>query len=808
MIKLKDLNLKTTMDIIKILNHYKSVAESLNDSATALTLGYTIERMERKEYLLPFIGQFSAGKSKLINRLIGKDLLPTKRVETTAFLTYIGYAEKEYAALEYSDGTRREINADEIKKLDHRKAIEEKAISALRYYAPIDLLKSGLVIVDTPGVNTLISEHVKITEELLHSTQFMVYVFGSSPTESDIKMIRRVEELGIDVIYVRTHVDEIHSDEEDPLTTVRNEIEGLQRILDKEILYYALCNEESSSEYGRWTRQYENFKNYLTSNVASSVEEVYTFATLQKLAILKDSFDKSLREKLEVLEKNAGKTIEEITQIVNELSRKKQALSDKFQRERDALQKDSKNRKQRIADEISIQKNRILKDFKESFDEIPDSKDLLQYAKNRYASSLDTSITSLTDCASQRIEAWIEELQSKTKEEIKDIQIELHNLDLPFDTAFDDVSFASFESRQEAELCDVAEKYQVLKELDEKDNSELTELGMEKKKISQMLQQYEEVIAKGNEQVREAIKAYQPQMIEQGGHLGKLLKRVGQVGDIAMLLIPAAGWEKAGAMLAAKSAQLAGKTNALARIGAEALKNASTAAKALAKTDTVLDASKLLQYLKDGNGKAPLQQIHEKKIKSGILDYLSLAYWFEKAGDMIDPVTTVEDANYKEEYGRLVRQMQEEVNLQVRQQVEMIRRKRHLSDAEELKRIEMEERAKQETEMQKELETARKRIDAKIAENKRRQIIDGTVAQFKQKLEEYTKLLVSRCGDEIEASTSLIIEKACSFVSEKLSDIECQLNEMSEKKSNSNFSLAQEKEVITQQLEKLNLPNE
>lgn len=796
------------MDIINILKHYKSVAESLNDSANALIIEETINRMERKEFLLPFIGQFSAGKSKLINRIIGKDLLPTKRVETTAFLTFIGYADKEYAVLEYVDGSSRDFEPDEIKCLDHRKASEEKAISALKYYAPIDLLKSGLVIVDTPGVNTLINEHIKITEELLRSTQFMVYVFGSSPSETDIKMITRVENVGIDVLYVRTHVDEIHSDEEDPLTAVKNEVDGLQRILGKEILYYALCNEECCSEYNRWIKQFENFKNYISTCIASTVEEVYTYATLQRLAVMKDSFEKVLNAKLEMLENNAGKTTAEISQTINELTRKKQLLSDKHQREKEELCRNAERRKQRIADEISIQKNSILEDFKESLGKKCDSGALLQYATNFYTARLDSSITNLTNSASERIEEWIEELLSKTKGEINDIQIELQKLDLPFDASFNEDFMNSFELKQDAELCDIAEKYQMLRELDAKDETELSELKIKKEEISQILQQYEDVIAQGNEKVREAINSYQPQMLEQGGRLGTLLKRVGQVGDIAMLLIPAAGWEKAGSMLAAKAAQLAGKTSKMARIGAETLKNLSSVAKTMSKTDTVLDASKLIKYLKDGNGKSPLQELSEKRVKSGILDYLSLSFWFEKAGDMIDPVTYVEDPKYKEEYNRLVRQMQEEVNLQVRQQVEMIKRQRHLIDAEQIKRLEMEERAKIEAETQKELEDEQKRIDSKIAEDKRMNIINNTVSQFKQKLEDYSKLLISRCGEEIDSTTSLIAENAKSFVSAQFDDIEHQLSEMREKMSNSTFSLAQEKECINLQLEKLNLPNE
>lgn len=52
-----------------------------------------IQRMmylqEHEEYMVSFMGQFSAGKSYLINNLIGKPVLPVHRSETTACQSYV-----------------------------------------------------------------------------------------------------------------------------------------------------------------------------------------------------------------------------------------------------------------------------------------------------------------------------------------------------------------------------------------------------------------------------------------------------------------------------------------------------------------------------------------------------------------------------------------------------------------------------------------------------------------------------------------------------------------------------------------------
>ena len=55
--------------------------------------------LEKGECILAVMGQFSAGKSYLINNIIGKTILPVHITETTAAITLIRYGVKEYALL-------------------------------------------------------------------------------------------------------------------------------------------------------------------------------------------------------------------------------------------------------------------------------------------------------------------------------------------------------------------------------------------------------------------------------------------------------------------------------------------------------------------------------------------------------------------------------------------------------------------------------------------------------------------------------------------------------------------------------------
>lgn len=793
------------MNIVEILKKYRDVAAFLSDDANRAVLDNLITCMEGKQYYLPFIGQFSAGKSKLINRLIGKEILPTKSVETTAFLTYISYADTESAILEYVDGTKEAVDISKIKELDHQRTCEGKAIAALRYMAPIDLLKSGLIIVDTPGVNTLINEHVKMTEGLLQNSQFIVYVSASSLTDSDKRMIKKIDELGIEMVFVRTHIDEIHESEEDATTTIQTEISAIQSALGKEIVYYTLCNEPKSSEFERWIQQYENFKEYISLCLASSVEEIYTLSTISRLTVLKGKFEKALNSKLAFVKQNSEKSNSEITEMIAELSKQKKSINSKLDVQSDKIKVSTNTISSKLQNELQSLKKKLVSAFNEKIEANQDTDDLLNKAKKLFEKSLPVAVEELNNYASSGVYDWKEGVLADIQKDIQEVNMALQPLHIDFDTDFDESSIMAYEQMFETNQSDIAEKYYQLKTLNEGSDEELSVYGIERQKIEELLQQYDTEITQGNQKIQEMLDNYVPQHVESGGKLGKMLKKFGTIGDIAMLLIPAAGWQKAGTMLAQKAGTLAKSGSMLAKTGSNVLKQLSEGAKAMSKADTVLDMTKLISY---AQGSKPIQTQSTEKKKTGIFDYLSLSYWFEKAGNAIDPVTYIEDEKYKAEYNRAVNQIQAEVNLQVQQKVALLKKMRKLTEEEEIKRLEIEERAKEEKSMQHKLEQEKLKLEQQRKNSIKTKIVEDTQQQFDEKLSDYTKVLIARVKEEIDSVSANITEAMLSFVNTQIEEVEAKLKEILGKRSHTEYDQNKEQEDILNQLTKLEIPNE
>jgi small GTP-binding protein len=112
---------------------------------------------------LTVMGEFSAGKSTFINRLLGIDVLPVSILPKTATITRIIYGATPHIEIEYYhqnekiireergyDGLKRFQNAKKISDDEYKNEID--AISEVRVFVDNPLLKK-FNFIDTPGFN-------------------------------------------------------------------------------------------------------------------------------------------------------------------------------------------------------------------------------------------------------------------------------------------------------------------------------------------------------------------------------------------------------------------------------------------------------------------------------------------------------------------------------------------------------------------------------------------------------------------------------------------------------------------------------
>lgn len=201
------------MDYAKILNVINSAITSSflseeKQSSLSKQLNRIKKRISDKKIYLGIVGEFSTGKSTLINSLIGEDFFVTNAIQgTTTTITKLEYGKKIGLKIEFTSGKmlRYDSNKTEILKLyrpdvyehlsfwekmtmrtldmlhsntsdkfllevfDHITTSDEisKTLAEVTVYYPSKLLNNDIVIVDTPGTDSLTPSHAEITRHAI-----------------------------------------------------------------------------------------------------------------------------------------------------------------------------------------------------------------------------------------------------------------------------------------------------------------------------------------------------------------------------------------------------------------------------------------------------------------------------------------------------------------------------------------------------------------------------------------------------------------------------------------------------------------
>ena len=120
------------------------------------------EKLNKQEMTVSVIGQFKRGKSTLVNGILGEKVMPVGIVPVTAVVTTVKYGERG-ARVHFENGAVIDTSFEGISQYINEQENHDNhlGVSKVELFVPADFLKTGITLVDTPGVGSV---HQKNTE--------------------------------------------------------------------------------------------------------------------------------------------------------------------------------------------------------------------------------------------------------------------------------------------------------------------------------------------------------------------------------------------------------------------------------------------------------------------------------------------------------------------------------------------------------------------------------------------------------------------------------------------------------------------
>ena len=194
----------------RLLSDASDVINDLNMSSASDNLNKLSKKVNNDTFKIQVIGTFSNGKSTVINALLGEEVLPAYALPTTAVINEVKYGENKEAILHFRDPLPETLPASlSTKALKHMKEHGIKNIPPLRIsyteiedyvvipigadpkemllespyekvelFWPLEMLKEGVEIIDSPGLNES-DTRARVTMDYLSKADAILFVLAA-----------------------------------------------------------------------------------------------------------------------------------------------------------------------------------------------------------------------------------------------------------------------------------------------------------------------------------------------------------------------------------------------------------------------------------------------------------------------------------------------------------------------------------------------------------------------------------------------------------------------------------------------------
>ncbi|MGB3191069.1 MAG: dynamin family protein [Limnoraphis sp.] len=156
-------------------------------------IGKVSKKLQSQRFRVAVVGEFSQGKSTILNALLGEEIQPVRDIPCSGTVTVLRYGEQKRVICCYKDKRQEEIP---LELYQEKAAISEEAalgniteglansevskISEIIFEHPnLELCRYGVEIVDSPGLNEH-PERTEITQQLLKDTDVVIFVTNAS----------------------------------------------------------------------------------------------------------------------------------------------------------------------------------------------------------------------------------------------------------------------------------------------------------------------------------------------------------------------------------------------------------------------------------------------------------------------------------------------------------------------------------------------------------------------------------------------------------------------------------------------------
>ena len=169
------------LELADMIRAVLPIAHAHGDEQREQQIRGLLTRLAAGRFQLAVIGQFSRGKTTLMNALLGEAYLPTGALPMTSVVTTVRYGTRARALVRsHAAALPVEVPVAEVARFVARASAERtrRQVASVEVEIPAELLRLGFEFIDTPGVGSAIAANTATTLRYLPQADAVVFVTG------------------------------------------------------------------------------------------------------------------------------------------------------------------------------------------------------------------------------------------------------------------------------------------------------------------------------------------------------------------------------------------------------------------------------------------------------------------------------------------------------------------------------------------------------------------------------------------------------------------------------------------------------
>ncbi|MET3728598.1 small GTP-binding protein [Fictibacillus halophilus] len=314
------------------------------------------ERLDKRSFTMVLFGAFSAGKSSFANALFGESILPSSPNPTTAAINEIRYPDREHphgsikiemkseeeltqelnillkttnqalsellnssdkrlasykAGYLWAKGHLGNVLNKEISEIGDYAAVETRAcfIKKITIYYNCPLTEKGLVLVDTPGANSIHSRHTEVAFEYMKHADIIIYLtyfnhaFSYADREFLIQLGRIKDTFSSDKMFFAINASDLAETEEDKNDVVHHVKNNLLTFGIRNPRLFPVSSKNELIASKRKDSGFDAFSSSLTHYIEHELENAMIKSARSSVTHAKTVIENMIKETVQRMEK-------------------------------------------------------------------------------------------------------------------------------------------------------------------------------------------------------------------------------------------------------------------------------------------------------------------------------------------------------------------------------------------------------------------------------------------------------------------------------------------------------------------------